>query len=806
MRTLPFLLRLLMRSFRQNVKQFLAVILITFLSTCLFCGLTANAANVAARQQLLFERTDLADLYVTGGQVDPSSLRNVNGVEKAESRLSLPVFVDSSPVYLLSSDSFPSLSHPLIRQGEWGVVLTESFLESKGLEVGGTIELGFRPALLGLSDSSLTRLLEPYLLPGATSPFDEEEFTLSFPVTGTMYHPEAVQNSAFSPSSLAIDEGFLSTALSDLFAQRYDVDALDRLLSVFQSDLEEVTRSFLRGMHNQVLIESEDPEGTKERLERLLSEAEGVLVSLAEEMSFAAGLQQEVDQSYQLTLIFPVFFFLVSLLVILTTLSQLILRERKDIGALKALGVPRRLISLHYALYGFLLTFLGTVLGFVAGPLFLPKVLKIKYDLLWDLPEAPLSFFHVLSFSLCLSLLLLSVLCAFLVSFRVIREKPVETLRPKPERGRRRKPRRLSLAKESLLPLRLAMRNLSKDKGKTAMAFLGTMGCTALLVCGFGILDTIRYDVALDYGTNRNVEVLATPLEDSEAAREVLASDPDVLRSEESLTIPLSFRAEETLSADLILVEADSLSFQVPVGIDGGVTLDEKTAADLGVSLGEELSFEYGGRRMSRVVTHLFPSSFLLGVYGLFDDFPEIDLSPTGFYVFLRPGVDSSAFAARLRESGLFLSVVTYEDLMDQVDDILSSIETMTTVVKAFAILLCVVVVYNLVALNLAQRRREVATLKVLGFRFREISGMLCAEILVDAFLGSLVGLLWGYPLTVLVLSVNRTDLLHYVFHVDVGTYFFALLLSLASTLLVSLFLNLRIRRVSMSESLKSVE
>ena len=143
---------------------------------------------------------------------------------------------------------------------------------------------------------------------------------------------------------------------------------------------------------------------------------------------------------------------------------------------------------------------------------------------------------------------------------------------------------------------------------------------------------------------------------------------------------------------------------------------------------------------------------------------------------------------------------------MEQADNILSTIATMTDVVKIFAILLSVVVIYNLTALNIAERERAIATMKVLGFRFMEISKALTYELLLDAVVGSLIGLAFGYPMTVLVLSVNKTDLLHFIYHITPWTYLIALAISLVTTVVVSLLLNLKTKKISMSESLKSVE
>lgn len=152
-KTSAILFKDLLRSMLRNFKQLISIVAISFLATCLFCGLMANAKNVEERADLLFERTDMADIYVTGSG-DEETIAAISGVEKAESRLYLPGFVDRTPVYLAVTDGMPSLSHPDIIQGEYGVSLTETYANGKGLEIGDEIEIDINSNLIGIDASS----------------------------------------------------------------------------------------------------------------------------------------------------------------------------------------------------------------------------------------------------------------------------------------------------------------------------------------------------------------------------------------------------------------------------------------------------------------------------------------------------------------------------------------------------------------------------------------------------------------------------------------------------------------------------
>ena len=805
-RTWKILLLDLLRSMKRNFKQLIAIVAISFLATCLFCGLTSNAENVAERADLLYERTNLADIYVTGSG-DSEGIGRLSGVEESESRLYLPGFVNHSAIYLAITDGMPTLSKPDIVSGEYGLCLTQTYASGKGLDVGSSFEIDINTNLLGIDENAYPfSLLSSFLLPDGEDVFAMDEIPLSFTITGLMYHPEGVANSAFSPTTVSLDLHLFVDAFLDVLSKNYDVQAIDRMLNIFETDLSSFLLSTFQGMENQVLVKAEQKEQTLERIRTYLQDTTAS-VSLVEDMSFYTGLKQEVDQAMQLTFVFPVIFFLVSLLIILTTLSQLIIRERKEIGCLKAMGVNRKQIYLHYVLYGAILVFLGSLLGFIVGPLLIPKVLGIKYGLLWDIPSSPIHFFYPLSILLCLILVLISALCSFFVSYSVIKEKPVDTLRPKVAKASKHVSSPESFySRHTSIPLRMAIRNVFKNKGKSLMVVLGMLGCTALLVCGFGIMDTLDYDIALDYGGNMAMDVTMMPMEESDALKEKIAEDERVERVEDYLAYPATFVADTTLNGNLCLLEDDSLFFNVEVGKDGGVSIDADTASRLGVSVGDRIEIQVQGRIYQKEVTIVFQSSFLNGVYDLFSAYPEDLFLPDTYYVTLHQEEDRESFAKAWSDTGLFLSVLTYDDVMEQADNILSSISMMTNVVKVFAILLSVVVIYNLTALNIAERERDIATMKVLGFSFLEISKTLTYELFLDALVGSLLGLLLGFPLTALVLSVNKTDLLHYIYHITPGTYLLAIAISLLTTILVSLLLNLKTKKISMSESLKSVE
>ena len=805
------LLKNLLRSLWKNWKQLISIIAISFLSICLFSGLTSNANNLQERADYLYAQTNYADLYVTTTSLTADEKKTISEypeIEKMEERLYLPVNNGGSILYLVGADNDSTISTPLLIEGKRGLVLTDTYAQNHDLKLGSNITLSIDSSYIPIDDK-IKQLASLLVKNGKDDILNSSKISIQFEVTGLMYHPEAVQNSTFSLSTAYADSDYLIDQIIAVLNENYNLDLITSLAQLFgyDFDLETMLSDLYSSLTNQLVIKSLKTDVVKEKIQQELSESQLVSCSLGTEMSEYKELKQECDQAMALTFVFPVIFFLVSVLVILTTLSQMIIKERSQIGALKAIGVPKYKIYIHYTLYGVVLCFIGALLGFFIGPLFIPKVLGIKYQILWDIPDLPIKFFYPLTLLIVFIILALSGLCAFVMSYHVIKEKPCDTLRPKVSKIKVKPVNENSFfQKHSSIEMRMAFRNIFRNKGKSLMVILGTLGCSALLVCGFGIMDTLNYDISLDFNTNQKFDVVAVTDEDKDKFLEGVNDMPEVERAEAYYSISVMVSYESQVNTDLILLEENSDYFLIPVGVDAGVSIDKTTAEQLGVNTGDEVKIVMNGQVYNKKVTHIFKSSFLRGIYDLQKNYSGELGTPSSYYINLKDGVDLGTFKKELKSDFNILSLMSKKDVLKEADNILSTISTMTDIVKIFAILLSIVVIYNLTSLNIAERSRDIATMKVLGFHYKEISKTLTYEIMLDVLVGSLIGVFVGYPLMVLVLVVNQTNLLTFIYHIQWYTYLLAFVIAFVVSLLVSLVLNLKSKKINMTESLKSIE
>lgn len=346
-------------------------------------------------------------------------------------------------------------------------------------------------------------------------------------------------------------------------------------------------------------------------------------------------LNQDVTQAGKLPYVFPIIFFLVSALIILTTITQIIIKQRSQIGCLKAIGVPRKNIYIHYMGIGTFLTLFGSLLGMILGPIIIPPVLEVKYNLLWDLPKTTTPFFSWQALLMLISMLLITIICGFFVSRNVIKEKPVKTLRPKISVAQKHVPNPNSFYyKHTSLSLKMALRNISKSKAKTIMVILGTLGCSSLAVCGFGIMDTLNYGIFYDYNANINMKISAEGLENNKNIKEDIYTIEGVEKVEIVSSYSATLISETSYIISPVYLLENNSSYFPAINEHPGLNIDKTTADKLNLKVGDEIDISINSNSYTKKINRIFESSILHGIYDLSANYSENISSVPVYYIY----------------------------------------------------------------------------------------------------------------------------------------------------------------------------
>ena len=236
------------------------------------------------------------------------------------------------------------------------------------------------------------------------------------------------------------------------------------------------------------------------------------------------------------------------------------------------------------------------------------------------------------------------------------------------------------------------------------------------------------------------------------------------------------------------------------------IAISAKTAKSINVSVGDTVTFTVMGNNYHGIVDKVFDTFTTQGVFLYKSAYPDITSYNTNAYVNIDSRFNSNQIKDEITQLSMISQVKTHTEFIESINNIISSIKYMTLTVKSFAILLAIVVLYNLANLNFKERVRDIATLKVLGFNKYEIARSLILEIMLLSTMGSVIGLFFGMPILVLMLSINENPLVAFMYHIDIISYFYALLMTLGTSLIINIILAGFTDRVQMVESLKSVE
>ncbi|MCR5079126.1 MAG: FtsX-like permease family protein [Bacilli bacterium] len=837
-------------------KQFLAIIAIGAIAVTLFVGLQANADSLASRVNSTYEAGNLADSYVTvnpikGQQGDEAKIREIVG-EKGDvsSRFYGYAKVNTYNCYCAISPTLPTISRPsniLSSNEEEDFLYIDSILSrdpsvpsETRMAVGdiATVEFDLTAYMdeIGNTAGSISAM-SLFLKSGVKledTPLSTGIIDLKIPVTGVMDHPENVLRASYSVSLFLLSSSAFKTAFKNCLKQYFNNIGVSLILAkIAASPLgwKDNDDPSMFPISNQFLIKGNkgsDIDAINESIDAYFkSKSEEdknlLLLQKKEETSFATVMETDVTQARQLTFVFPFVFFIVAILVILTTMSQLILKDRINIGTLKAMGVGKRKIQVYYGVITTTVVGLGILIGEILGPIIIPMILDNKYHILYNLPKLSYLFPILPGILTAIVFLVLANVVTFITCRKETSLLPVQSMRPAVQNFAKNSSKTIKKSKKRRdFSFVMSRRNILVDPLKSIMVVLGVAGCTALLCCGFGIDDTINKGIVDDPLITSNAEFTLTCAANIETnkfisdLKSVIGDELNGVEGTSKTDSTIRLGSKEMSSSLLIYSpvirngESNEETFlEFSWNLDE-VLLTKKVADRIGAKVGDTISFVRKGATIEAKVGVIRDIFFSNGVYVhasspiLKDDVPT---SYSSFLADLKEGSDVSRAKKELKEKISYLvSVNGADDYKAQLQDILSSVSAMTQAIKIFAILLAIVVLYNISLLNFRQRSRDIATMKVLGFTRIEMAGPLLLETMSLTLFGVILGLAAGWPFLYLVLYINQVEVVSYPYFVAPLSYFLSFLLTFVVAVLINIYLANRTKKVLMVESLKSVE
>lgn len=542
-------------------------------------------------------------------------------------------------------------------------------------------------------------------------------------------------------------------------------------------------------------------------------------------LSGYSSIESDADSIEALGTAFPIIFLIVAILVSLTAITRLVEEQRGLIGTYKSLGFAKHQVYAKYLIYALSACIIGGIIGNVFGFVLLPLFLFTVFDVMYVLPGYPIVY-NVASGVLGILLFVVAIGgSAFLSCRSEIHQTPADLLRPKvPKFGSRIFLERIRFVWKRLSFLnKVTARNLFRYKKRFFMTVAGIMGCTALIVCAFVIKDSVALMAPEQYESIDRYDIMAVvDADDLEQVAEDLSADGKVASLTRALVDSGEVgNGESTVDAQVIVVpdggalegyiamaDAAGSPLELP---DEGMLVTNNASQVLGLEQGGSAVLQDSSLEQRDALVAGVSQSYL-GNYAYLSEEAYEDLFGAGAYepnavlVQLADGVDGPAFADELSQDSTYLSVVSTRELEDSFASSFQLINTVVAVILVMAAALAFVVLFTLSTTNISERERELATIKVLGFRRREVHHYVNKETLILTGIGIVFGLIAGPPLGGVLLGSLNMPGIAFPTHIEWYSMIICAVLPFAFALIVDAITNRTLDRIDMIGALKSVE
>ena len=746
----------MLRDIKINKTQFISIFLMAFLGIFAYCGIYGEYYGLEQTSNEFYAQTNMADGWIYNTDFDDSAVDNVNEFATDSDRQSVvqsTADLEGKPDITLHFVEKGTISKFYSTEGEdfnasdaSGVWLDKRFADASDLSVGDYIK------------------------------FEFEGNKVKKEIKGLGYSPEYIYES--SPSTLTPD--FSEIGFAYLSAKAYP------------EDLE----------YNRMLVKyNQSDSDFKDKLDKSI---DYLSFTKKEDHISVAKFADEMAQHKMIGDVFPIVFILVTFLTLLTTMTRIVAHQRTQIGILKAVGFKDTTIILHYLSYSFWPVLAGAILGLITGPMIIPQMfyptMARSYSMPSWHPGFDMSFIYI-----AVLMVASSVFVTYLSCRRISKENQANTLRPKaPKVSSRSLIEKSSLWNHLSFNLRWNWRDARRNKFRAFMAIVGVMGCVALLIAAFGMNDSMdelkswEYDNITHYESKLLLSSEANPMEVYYILNETNGS----FIMQQSIEIKAN-GVEDTVGL-LVSNNTDLISYtdsdKNPIEIDeGNVSISAKAAENFNLSIGDKIrwhivgSDEWVTSKIDQIHAEPISQGLIMSPDTLEDQ--GLNFTPTNILTQEKFGEHFDSIK----------STTSIEKLEKSWDKVTQSVIMMVYVVTVVAVALAILVLYNLGILSFTEMEREIATLKVLGFKTNVLRKLLLTQNVIFTSIGFILGIPLGFYFMTLMMDAAG-DSLYYIPSLTLGNILLTAFITFTISIGVNLLFSDKINDLNMVEALKDVE
>lgn len=859
-----------LREISLNKKKFISLLLIIVIGTGFYVGLKSTPKDMKETAKAYYKETNLFDLKVVSSsgfsKNDYYSLKQVDGVKGVFLSKTLDVIttINNSDYVIklnsinedrdLKSDDY--INHLTLLKGRYPKTINEGLVEEKFL-TDNNLSLDDLVTLKPEDENGLRAKKIKIVGVVRSSYYASKDRGTSNLKNGKVDYFMYLSEGDFA--SDLYTEGYVTIKGAnkyDTYSKKYDSfinkykslineeilksakETHKRNVSVLESDINELKDNLNR--LNSTDLPSDELNTSIKEVSSELKEKEDELSKIKDVLAYSikrsevAGFYEyklETERIENIAKVFPLMFFLVAALVSLTTMTRMVDEERIGMGTLRAIGYSKSSVIFKYVLYALLASILGSIIGTILFYKLIPMLVGYCYNIFYDMPSinATMQINYAL-FSLVFSILS-TVLATILVFLKDTSKTPAELMRPEaPKKGKRIFLEKIDKIWNNLSFLnKITLRNIFRYKKRLFMTVIGICGSTALILASFGIKDSVmkvadnqynkidKYDMVISINnnaSNSDKKVLEEKILDENEIKKityVYKSNVLLKNNKKSENSNIIVPENKEKINDYITLRQRKTKKDIKMD-DDGIIISEKLAKLLKLKKNNYVKLTLPNNKKVNVKVSDITENYIEHyVYISPKLYKKLSGENANYSTILAITKNLSNKKEKALESNIsdinnVTSTLLSSDTKNNYKDMMNTLNYVILILIVCAATLAFVVLYNLASVNISERRRELATIKVLGFYDEEVTKYIYKEMLILTIIGSLIGLILGSFLTLYVIKICETNLFMFTFNINFISYLLSFIITLLFLFIVNLFMHFELKKLDMVEALKSYE
>ena len=788
------LIRKMFRDIKKNLSQFITIFLMIMIGIMAYSGIKAYMGGMQDTSDKFYKENNLQDLDVMGylNHDDLKEIKKMENVNDAEIKLSVSATTNNDKILLLNFIESNNISKFYVYEGEEfdkdksGIWLDNFYCEENNINIGDTVLVKY------------------------------ESMTLHEKVLGKINVPDHLYDTRDS-SELYPDRkefGFAYMSVNEI-EEKYIKSLVMKKMNI---DDEKIFDMFMPNFNykdyipfSSIMVDVKDKEkrdDVKNNIEDNIKNAKAI-INIEDSASYTA-YQGEIDEGKTYVGVFSGIFIFIAMLSVITTMTRVVKNQRVQIGTLKALGFSNTKILFHYIGYGFWISIFASFTGLILGYFLIGNVFINLEMEFFEIPNGHPSM-DITSYYMALIVILIVGIITYITGRSILKENPAETLRTKiPSiKGKALNITKKGFFKKLKFETIWNIRDILRNKMRTFMGLAGVVGCATLIVCSLGMLDSMNFFVKLQFEDLYNFKYKLNIKED--ITKEDLNDLYDKYGSNtsKSLGIEIKNKNGKREANNIFVTDAnnyvrfvDNKNKIKDKPTDDGIYVTYKLASNKGYKLGDKVKWHiYGDNKYytSKIIGfNKDPQNQNISMTRKYLESLGIDYKPDALY--------TNNDLSNVNNIKNIETIQDIKSLKDGMSDMLSMMKTMLIMIIVIAVLLGGIIIYNLGILSYSEKQYQFSTLKVLGFKDKQIENIFIKQNNWIAIVSIIIGLPGGFYLTDWLFKTAIEE--HYDFgaFITTRTYIISAIGTFIVSYLVSKFLARKIKKIDMVTSLKGNE